>query len=151
MDFRVVREKLRLSQPDIAMVVKKAYPGFDVPLVSKVERSHLYGVTFTSGAKKVISNELPDMAKALGWRKDANRTLPGKITFRLSEDEYTRLQAACKRDNETIQAFCRRAVLKELEKEKVSQGRQPRRTHVVGNKSITNIARRREAVKEAQL
>ena len=107
MDFRVVREKLRLSQPDIAMVVKKAYPGFDVPLVSKVERSHLYGVTFTSGAKKVISNELPDMAKALGWRKDANRTLPGKITFRLSEDEYTRLQAACERDNETIQAFCR--------------------------------------------
>lgn len=79
MDFRVVREKLRLSQPDIATVVKKAYPGFDVPLVSKVERSHLYGVTFTSGAKKVISNELPDMAKALGWRKDANRTLPGKI------------------------------------------------------------------------
>ena len=151
MDFRVVREKLRLAQPDIAMVVKKAYPGFDVPLVSKVERSHLYGVTFTSGAKKVISNELPDMAKALGWRKDANRTLPGKITFRLSEDEYACLQAACERDNETIQAFCRRAVLKELEKEKVPQGRQPRRTHVVGNKPITNIARRRRAVKEAQL
>ena len=148
MDFRVVREKLRLSQPDIATVVKKAYPGFDVPLVSKVERSHLYGVTFTSGAKKVIYNE-PDMAKALGWRKDANRTLPGKITFRLSEDEYTRLQAACERDNETIQAFCRRAVLKELEKEKVPQGRQPHRTHA--KKPITNIARRRRAVKEAQL
>lgn len=73
----------------------------------------------------------------------------GQITFKLSDDEYTRLQAACERANETIQAFCRRAAVKELEKN-VPQGRTATGTQA-RDICITNIARRRRAVKEAQL
>lgn len=96
MDLKQYRESKGLSAKEIVHVIKQAYPGYDRPLNCKVEHPERYGITLCQGAVDLLS--APE-----SFRRP-NRKNPRRITFRLTDDEFSLLHTYLLADGyDTIQ------------------------------------------------
>lgn len=91
--------KLRLEQnaSPVALTdkVKQAYPGFDLGLYGKCERTDEYGVELCAGAMQLLKGPVTE-----------NRTLPCRVSCRMSAEDHAALMKIVKaRGHSTVQAF----------------------------------------------
>lgn len=87
---------------DAVEILKKTYPGMTKAVYSMTKKPERYGVELTARAKSLV-----------GMRKIDKRRKPYRITFRLTEDEFTQFELA--RGCDTRQDFCSEIVKQALQ------------------------------------
>ena len=109
--LKQARERAGIKQKEVALAVKAVYPRFDTTLLSKAEAPHLYGVALLPEAMNMIVTRWPTLFQPVKRPRSEKRKLPNRVTCRLSNEEYRRLQAACTALGQTIQDYVRDAIL----------------------------------------
>jgi len=101
-----MRRDKNLRANEVTAVIKSHRSKFDAALYSKIERPGEYGVQLVPSVAKIVQ-------AAFGYeprrsRRSDNRTLPCRVSFRLSPEEYAGLQRAISVDGfDTMQAWGR--------------------------------------------
>ncbi len=99
----------KLMDKEKVALLKTKYHGMDKYLYSKVKDEPKYGIALCANAKRLIRT--PTKAQK------EHRTLSRKVGFRLTDDEFSRLQLAIrKRGYVTTQDFMHEVVTKIIEK-----------------------------------
>ena len=91
-----------MKDAEAVAVLKETYPGMSKSVLSMGKKPEYYGVELTPYAKSVV-----------GLRKIDRRRKPYRITFRLTEDEFTQFELA--RGADTRQEFCSEIVKQALQ------------------------------------
>lgn len=91
-----------MKDTEAVAILKKTYPGMSKSVLSMGRKPERYGVELTPYAKAVV-----------GLRKIDRRRKPYRITFRLTEDEFTQFELA--RGGDTRQDFCTEIVKQALQ------------------------------------
>lgn len=106
-----MRRAKNLRVRDVLPVIQVRFPKCEGSLYSRVERPKDYGVKFIPSLEKVIQQAFD--YKPLRGRRSDNRTFPCRVSFRLSNDEFSGLQMAISADGyETLQAWGRDMALR---------------------------------------
>lgn len=88
-----MRREKRMQAKDVVPVIRARHPKFDAALYSKIERPGEYGVELVRSTAKAV-REAFDYKPASRARRADNRALPCRVQFRLSNDDFRRLQTA---------------------------------------------------------
>lgn len=105
-----MRREKNIRANEVTAVIKSHRGKFDASLLSKVERPGEYGVQLVPSVAKIVQ-------AAFGYaprrsRRSDNRTLPCRVSFRLSPSEYSGLQTAISADGfDSFQAWGREMAL----------------------------------------
>ena len=98
--FRVSRN---IPMADMVDVVRKNYPKFDKPLLSKCMNPAIYGVQLRPDATKAIYQKF-DPRGEFRCRSSDRHKLPCSIRCRMDEETYRKLLAQIHRDGfDTVQ------------------------------------------------
>lgn len=94
MDYSLAQFRIARSIPmaDMVDVVKKSYPKFDKPLLSKCMNPALYGVQLRADATKAIFHQF-DPKGEFKRRSTDRHKLPCSIRCRLDEETFRKLLA----------------------------------------------------------
>jgi len=88
-----MRREKQMQAKDVVPVIRARHPKFDAALYSKIERPGEYGVELIRSTAKAVK-EAFDFKPAPRARRADNRALPCRVQFRLSNDDFRRLQTA---------------------------------------------------------
>jgi len=99
---------------EVVPVIQKRFPSYDAQLHSKVERPEKYGIELCKEAERDICLHFGFERETVSkGRKPEKRSLPCRISCRLGNDEYTRLQTLLEAlGNITVQDWLRPIVIR---------------------------------------
>lgn len=96
LDVKAFRESRGATAKQCADVVREQYPGYDKHLHSKVEHPEKYGIRLVLGAEQALEDAFA--ATFPEPRKRDNRRLKARISCRMTETKFERLQRAFRQD-----------------------------------------------------
>ena len=97
---------------DVVETVRTIYPGFDNPLLSKCRNYRQYGIALKRDAVKLLAEHFA-VAPTEAPRKP-QRKKPKRITCRLTDAMYSRLQRELDRTGITLQSFLENLIARAL-------------------------------------
>lgn len=125
--LREIHQKTGAMGKEIALVVRDVFPKFNRQLLSQCEAPEQYGIIIHPAALQTICSaygirlQMDDPVvtveeEAPKAKKESRRKLPRKLTLRMTERDFERLQEHVKAGGyESVQAWLYDAVLKALE------------------------------------
>ena len=109
-------QRLRLERhipaQDMVEVVQTLYPGYDRFLHSKVDNGARYGIRLRADAERLLLEHFAE--KPQKPPKTVHRSKPCRITARLSEPVFERLQRAICESGQTMQSYIEQIILQHL-------------------------------------
>ena len=120
-ELTVFRMLAGLTMKDAAQELKAQFPGVDKQLVCKCE-SQQYGICLSGAAARVLRENHPDAAKkaaAVARKRKADRHKnTRRVSVRLTDDEFSRLQQHLKDAGVTAQDALMRWIENEIKSKK---------------------------------
>ena len=89
--LRELRLGKEIPAADMVAIVQQRYPGYDKHLQSKAERSHHYGIRLCDDAMKDLRVKYTPAEEPVKLPKPDKRTLPCRISCRMSVLDYNLL------------------------------------------------------------
>lgn len=96
LDVKAFRESRGVTAKQCADAVREQYPGYDKHLHSKVEHPEKYGIRLVLGAEQALEDAFTVTFPEP--RKKDNRRLKARISCRMTETKFERLQRAFRQD-----------------------------------------------------
>lgn len=105
-----MRRDKSIRANEVTAVIKAHRPKFDAALYSKIERPGEYGVQLVPSVAKIVQDAFGYAPRRA--RRSDNRTLPCRVSFRISPAEFSGLQRAISADGfDSFQAWGRAMAL----------------------------------------
>lgn len=116
-ELRAFRLAARLTAQEIVDALKEDFPKIDKTIISKCE-SKAYGVELSSAAERVLLGKYCDRLAAVngsfGRRKKERRKKTRRVSVRLADEEFSRLQQHLKDAGVTAQYALTRWIENEI-------------------------------------
>lgn len=96
LDVKAFRESRGVTAKQCADAVREQYHGYDKHLHSKVEHPEKYGIRLVLGAEQALEDAFTGTFPEP--RKKDNRRLKARISCRMTETKFERLQRAFRQD-----------------------------------------------------
>ena len=118
MELRKFRSVTGLTTEGVADALRTEFPRVDKPLISKCQNP-LYGVTLSKDAEKLLYLRHPDAREKVrastGRRKPERRKKTRRVSVRLADEEFSRLQQHLKDAGVTAQDALTRWIENEID------------------------------------
>lgn len=119
-ELRLFREYAHLTAKETATLLRASFPRIDKTVISKCE-SNQYGVMLSDGAARHLKSANPDAARraaaAVRGRKADRHRNTRRVSIRLTEAEFLRLQQHVKDKGMTQQTLLMGLLAKEVNTE----------------------------------
>jgi len=107
-----LRDERHIPDEDQIAAVRSLYPGFDGPLLSKCRRGQRYGIQMREDALDLLCMMFAQDAQKRP--KKPRRRKPNRVSCRLSDAVFDRLQVLITASGLTVQAYLEEIILRTI-------------------------------------